>query len=118
VHGIGVEADRAGEIAGAFQHEVNRYIRAVRLGHEDRVHQRVREDFGVGFLADGSQQFLAVRGCRPRSQYEGSHMCPGESSRASRAAAIVHEQRHVALFPADLVHDRNRATCRDLNGRI
>ena len=57
VHGVGVEADRAGEILGAFQHQVDRHVRAMRLRHEDRVHQRVRQDFRMGLLADGRQQF-------------------------------------------------------------
>jgi hypothetical protein len=79
VHGVGFEADRPGEVLRAFQHQVDDDVGAVRLRDEDRVHQRVRQDLGMGLLADACQQLLAVRGCRPGPQYESPHagQCSG-----------------------------------------
>ena len=72
-HGVDLEAQRARVVAGAFQHQVDGDARAVRLRHEQGVHQRVRQDFGVGVPADLGQQRLTVGGRRPGPQDEGSH---------------------------------------------
>src|SRR5438128_332781 len=61
-------------VKGVLRPKVDDDISAMRLRHEDRIHQRVREDFGMRFLADGGQQPLAVGGCRPCPEYEGSHV--------------------------------------------
>ena len=89
VHRLRFEADRARVVGRAFQHEVHDDIGAVRLRDEDRVHQRMRQNFRVRLRADGSQQFAAVGGCRPCPEYEGAHACPGRSARAVIVAPHV-----------------------------
>jgi hypothetical protein len=43
------------------------------LRHEDGIHQRVGQDFGMGLLADRSQKVVAARRCRPCPEYKDAH---------------------------------------------
>ena len=47
----------AAENRGAFQHQVNHHVRPMRLGHEDRVHQRVRQDLRMDVRPTDASSF-------------------------------------------------------------
>jgi hypothetical protein len=76
VHVVCDEADRSRKVGRAFQHQVDGHVGAMRLRHENRIHQGMGEDFGMRLLADGRQQLAAFGRCGACSQYEGSHACP------------------------------------------
>ena len=63
----------AGIVLSAFQHQMHYRIVSVRLGHKDRIHQRMRQNLAMGIPAHIGEQGLAVGGGRAGTEDKGTH---------------------------------------------